>query len=106
ALDDGRVVLGRDDATRLPELGQGGLIEFLAQLFGDDRAAGQGGDVAEHVLAAIAEARRLDREHVQDAAQFVDHQGGQRLAIYVLGDDDQLLATRLNQLLEDRDDVG
>src|SRR5579859_6624867 len=106
ALDDRRVVLGRDDAPRLAELSQCGLVDFLAQLFGDHRAAGERRDVAQHVLAAIAEARRLDREHVEDAAQLVDHQGRQGLAVDVLGDDDQLFATRLNQLFEDRDDVG
>ncbi len=47
------------------------------------------GDVAEHGLAAIAEARRLDRADLKDAAQLVDDQRGQRLALDVLGDDEQ-----------------
>ena len=63
------------------------------------------GDVAEHLLAAVAEARRLDRQDVQDAAQLVDHQGAQRLAVDVLGDDHQLLAALLDELLQDRQHV-
>ena len=74
------------------------VLELLAELLGDDLAAGQGGDVAQHLLAAVAEARRLDRQDVQDAAQLVDDQRRQRLAVDVLGDDHQLLATGLDQL--------
>ena len=36
------------------------VLELQAQVFADQRAAGQHGDVAQHGLAAIAEARRLD----------------------------------------------
>ena len=50
------------------------------------------GDVAEHGLAAVAVAGRLDGAHVEDAAQLVDHQRGQGLALDVLGDDQQRLA--------------
>ena len=32
-------------------------VELAAQLLADDRAAGQDGDVAQHLLAAVAEAR-------------------------------------------------
>jgi hypothetical protein len=52
-------------------------------------AAGQDRDVFEHRLATIAEARRLDGRDLQAAAQLVDHQGGQRLAFDVFGDDQQ-----------------
>ena len=45
----------------------------------------------QHGLAAVAEARRLDGRDVQRATQLVDHQGRQRLAVHVLGDDDQRL---------------
>ena len=36
------------------------VLELEAEVFADERAAGQDGDVAEHGLAAIAEAGRLD----------------------------------------------
>ena len=68
-------------------------------------AAGQDGDVAEHRLAAVAEAGGLDRADVQDAAELVDDQGRQRLALDVLGDDQQRLA-RLRDLLQQRDHLA
>jgi hypothetical protein len=58
----------------------------------DHLAAGQDRDVLQHRLAAIAEARRLDGRDLQAAAQLVDDQRGQRLALDVLGDDQQRLA--------------
>ena len=47
---------------------------------------------SEHRLAAIAEARRLHRRDLQAPAQLVHHQRGKRLALDVLGDDQQRLA--------------
>ena len=57
-----------------------------------DAAAGDGGDVLEHGLAAIAEAGSLDGSNLEAAAQLVDDERGERLAFDVLGDDDQRLA--------------
>src|SRR5207247_1287469 len=74
------------------------------QLFGDHLARGDGRDVREQFLAPVAEARRLDRAHLQRATQLVDHQRRQRLPLDVLGDDEQRLA-RLRHLLEDRAQV-
>ena len=75
-------------------------IEPAADLLGDDLAAGEDGDVAQHLLAAVAEARRLDRQDVERAAQLVDDQRSQRLAVHVLGDDDERLRRR-GDLLQD-----
>src|SRR3546814_10015039 len=55
----------------------------------DDFALAQDRDVLEHRLAAIAEARRLDRGDLQTATQLVDDERGQLLALDVLGDDQQ-----------------
>ena len=66
------------------------------------RAAGQDGDVAQHGLAAIAIAGRLDGADLEDAAHLVDDQGGQRLALDVLGDDQQRLV-RLADRFQQRD---
>ena len=74
-------------------------------LFGDDGAAGQDGDVLQHGLAAIAEARGLDGQDVEHAAQLVQHQGGQRFAVHVFGDDHEFALADLDQLLQQRDDV-
>ena len=50
------------------------------------------GDVAQHGLAAIAEARGLHRTDIEHAAQLVDDQGRQRFAFDIFGDDQQRLA--------------
>ena len=74
-----------------------GLVHVLkldAQVFGDELAGGQHGDVFQHGLAAIAEAGGLDGDDVERAAQLVDDQGRQRLAVHVLGDDQQGPALR------------
>ena len=68
-------------------------------------AAGQDGDILQHGLAAIAKARGLDGQHVEHAAQLVQHQGRQRFAVDVFGDDDQVALADLDQFLEQRDDV-
>ena len=79
-------------------------LELEADLFRDHLGAGQDGDVLEHGLAAVTEARRLDGDGGEGAAQLVDDQGGQRLALDVLGDDQQRLAA-LDDLLEDGQEV-
>ena len=70
----------------------------------DRLAAGQDGDVLEHRLAAVAVAGGLHRGAPEGAAELVDDQGGQRLALDVLGDDQERLA-RLRDLLQDRHEV-
>src|SRR5262249_42312878 len=60
ALDESRVVLVADNTARSPEILDLSRVQFAASLFGNHGAAGQGGDVLEHGLAAVAEARCLD----------------------------------------------
>ena len=59
----------------------------------------------EHRLAAVAEAGGLHGGDVEDAAELVDDQRRQRLALDVLGDDQERLA-RLGHLLEQGDQVA
>ena len=59
------------------------------------------GDILEHGLAAIAEARRLHGRDLEAAAQLVDDERRERLAFDVLGDDEERLA-RLHHGFEDR----
>jgi hypothetical protein len=66
---------------------EGGVLALHARLFGHELAAGHHRDVLDRVLASIAEAGALDRRHFQTAAQPVDDQRGQGLALDVLGDD-------------------
>ena len=56
------------------------------------------------IRLAIAEARRLDRDGRERAAQQAGDDRGERLALHVLGDDQQR-PTGLDHLLEHREDV-
>ena len=84
-----------------PEHLDGDVFELDAEILGNHLAAGEDRDVLEHGLAAIAEARRLDRRDLEPAAQLVDDKRRQRLAFDVLRDDDERLAA-LHHRLEDR----
>ena len=90
-LDDGRVVLGDDDLAGPAEQVEVGVLELETDLLGDDLATGEDGDVAEHGLATVTEAGRLDGDRLEGAADLVDDQRRQGLALDVLGDDQQRL---------------
>ena len=70
----------------------------------DDLAAGEDGDVLQHLLAAIAEARGLDGCAVQGAAELVDDERRERFAFDVFGDDEKRLLL-LGNGLEHREEV-
>jgi len=89
AVDDGGVVLGDGHLLGLAEHFERDVLELDAEIFADQLAAGEHGDVFKHGLAAIAEARSLDGRDAQTAAELVDHQGGQGLAVDVFGHDHQ-----------------
>src|SRR5690606_38747402 len=101
AFDEGGVVLGDRDLLGLAEHVERDRLKLDAEVFRDDLAARQDGDVFQHGLAAVAEARSLDGGDAQAAAQLVDHQGGQGFAFDVLGDDQQGTA-RLNHGFQHR----
>ena len=101
AVDDGRVVLVDGHLLGAAEHVERDVLELDAEVLGDHLAAGEDGDVLEHGLAAVAEARRLDGGDLEAAAQLVDDERGQRLALDVLGDDQQRLAG-LHHRLEQR----
>ncbi len=103
-VDDDGVFLADFDALGLAQFGQGDLFQGQADFFGDDLAAGQDSDVFQHGLATVAEARGLDGNGLQDAADVVDDQGRQRFAFDVFGDDDQRTAS-LGNLLQHRQQV-
>ena len=88
----------------LPRSSDLDVLELDAEVFRDRLAAGEDRDVLEHRLAAIAEARRLHGRRLQRAAQLVDHERGQRLALDVLGDDEQR-APHARHLLEHRQQI-
>ena len=80
------------DFLALSEHAEVGVLELVAFLLADDRATGEDGDVLEHLLAAVAEAGGLDGGNLQAAAQTVDNECGQGLALDVLGDDEERTA--------------
>ena len=77
------------------------FFEFHAQILGDQAARAQNRDVLEHGLAPVAEPGGLDRRDLEAAAQLVDDQRRQRLAVDIFSDDEQRLS-RLDDRLEER----
>src|SRR5262249_47197999 len=71
AVDDRRVFLLDADPLRLTEHVERHVLELDAEVFADYLAAGEDRNVLQHRLAAIAEARRLDRRDLETAAQLV-----------------------------------
>ena len=61
--------------------------------------------ISSHGLATIAKAGSLDGNGLQDAANVVHHQCGQRFTIHIFGDDQQR-AARLGDLLRHRKQVA
>ena len=104
ALDDGGLVLGDDDLAGAAQQRDVGGLQREADLLADDLATGEDGHVLQHRLAAVTEARCLDGDGLEGAADLVDDQGGQRLALDVLGDDQQRLAG-LDDLLQQRQQI-
>ena len=74
-VDDGRLVLGHDNLAGGAQQLQTGGLQGRADLFADDLATGEDGDVGQHGLATVAEARGLDGDGLERAANLVDHQG-------------------------------
>src|SRR4051794_5444625 len=103
-VDERRRVLVDDDTACAAELRDLRVLELEAHPLGDHLGAREDRDVLEHALAAVTEARGLDRDGGERAAELVDHDRRERLALDVLGHDHQR-ATRLDDLLEHRQDV-
>ena len=95
------VLFLHDDLLGFAEVVQRRLLERQADFIGDHHAAGQDGDVLQHGLAAVAEARRLDGRDLDDAADRVHDQRRERLTLDVFGDDQQRTAG-LRDALEQR----
>ena len=104
AVDDRGRVLVDDDLAGVAELRELRVLELEAHLLGDHLGTGEDRDVLEHPLAAVAEARRLDGDGGERAAQLVDDDRRKRLALDVLRHDQQR-TTRLDHLLEHGQDV-
>ena len=104
AFNDDGVFLADVDALGLAEVAEFDRLELDAEVFGDHAATGEDGEVFEHGLAAIAKAWGFDGGDVEDAAQLVDHEGGEGFAFDIFGDDEERLAG-LGDLLKQRKHV-
>lgn len=108
AFNDGGLVLGDDDLAGGTQHLQADVVQGQANFLGNDLATGEDGDVGEHGLAAVTEARGLDGDGLEQATDLVQDQGGQGFALDVFGDDQQRLVG-LHDLLQQTDhflDVG
>jgi hypothetical protein len=73
AFDD-RCRLFRDrDALRTPQIIERDVFKLHTYVFGDYLPPRQDRDIPHHLLAALAEPRRLDRGTLEHATQCVDH---------------------------------
>src|SRR6185369_8515349 len=98
AFDDRGVVFVHRDLLGLAEVANLDVLQLDAQVFGDSLAAGEGGNVLQHSLAAIAEARGLYGRDLESATQLVDNQGSERFAFDVFSHDQERLAALRNLL--------
>ena len=103
ALDDRGGVLGDAHPPGPTQHLGTQVLELVAEFRRDDLAAGRDRDVLEHLLAPLAEARRKGRGDLEARLDLVDHQGRERLAGHVLGDQQQRLAG-LGEGVQDRHD--
>ena len=87
------------DPRGLPQMIEVKVFELVALVLIDQHAAGEYGDIIENGASAIAEQRCLYGDDVQAAAQLVHDQAAQRLALDILGDDQQRPA-RLHNFLQ------
>ena len=104
ATNDGCGLLGNLDGLSATEHLCADLVEVDAELLDDCLAAGENSDVLEHALTTVAVCRSLDCTDVQNAAELIEDEGGQSLAVDVLSHDEQRCALLLD-CLKDRQDV-
>ena len=91
-VDDGGVVLGDGHALGGTEHVGGDVGDLDAELVKGSLATGKDGDVLEHALATVTVTRSLHGADVESAADLVQDERGQSLAVDVLGNDEQTLA--------------
>src|SRR5690606_8597608 len=74
AIDDGGVFLLDVDLLGSTQVVQGSVFQAQAHFFANDGSAGEDGDILQHGLATIAEARCLDGGALDDATDVVHYQ--------------------------------
>src|SRR6516165_307784 len=103
-FDDDGVFLVDLDLLAAAQVLELDIFELDAEVLEDGLAAGEDGDVFEHGLAAVAVAGGLDGRTLERAAQLVDHQRGQGLALHLFADHHDRLAG-VEDLFQDRHQV-
>ena len=93
ALNEGCVVLVDDNFLDATKMLQRNFFELDAEVFADKRSAREDANVAEHSLASIAEAWRLDGADVERATQLVHYQESQRFRVNIFADDQEWLGS-------------
>ena len=88
----------------MTELLESGFLELKSELARDDLAAGEHCDVAEHFLAAVAEAGSLDRYAVERAAELIENESRESFAFDILCNDEQA-CTALDDLFKKGKDL-
>ncbi len=101
AIDDGGILLGHHDLTGFAQLIDSGVFQFQAKLLADNLAAREDGNVFKHALTTFTETWGLDSQAGKGAAQLVDDQGSQCLALYILGNNEEWTAA-LDDFLQHR----
>src|SRR5260370_4517356 len=92
AFHDGGVVLVDRDLLGAAEIFDLHVFQLDTEIFGDGLAAGQGSDVFEHSLAAVAAAGRLDSAGPRRATKRIHHECRERFALDIFSDDQQRLS--------------
>ena len=108
AVNDGGVVLGDSHALGSTEHIGGDIGDLDAELIESGLATGEDGDVLEHALAAVTVTRSLHGADVESTTDLVQDERRQSLAVDVLGDDEQALASAGDGLEHGHDvlDIG
>mmetsp|Transcript_41831 Transcript_41831/g.73608 ORF Transcript_41831/g.73608 Transcript_41831/m.73608 type:complete len:475 (+) Transcript_41831:632-2056(+) len=96
------VILRDGDALAGAQHAEISGLQLEAHILRDDSSAREDGHVLQGRLAVVAEARRLHRRDVHTAAQLVDDERREGLAVHVLRHNDEWLLS-LHHLLEQRE---
>ena len=102
AVDDHGRIFRRNNLTGATEHVERCVLELEADVFGNNLRADRRCNIREHFLLAVAVARGLDAEHVECAAELVEYEGRERLALHIFRNDDNILLAALRDFLEDR----
>ena len=99
ALDDRGGILADLDLLGGSKLIEVDIFELDTEVIANHRAARKDRHVTQHGLAAVAKARGLDSDYVEQSTQAIDHQQGKGFAVDVFGYQNQTTA-RLSRFFE------